>query len=304
MAAITAALVAQLRERTGLGMMECKKALTETDGDLEAAIELLRKKGTKDRGERVAGEGLVMAYVSDDAKTGVLVELNSETDFVARNDDFKSLARALALKTANSSANTVEALLAEAHDDASAADKTVQGAINAAINRIGEKIELGRFVRFTAPEGGHVTAYVHSTTGAGSEGGRVGVLIETTGDASGNVGREVAMHVSFAKPRFLRDEDIDPTVLAKEREIITAQADADPKMAGKPEAAKSSMIEGRIRKFKGEIVLLDQPYVRDDKKTISQLVKETPGAAITRFARFEVGETTPGSGVSAPKVGE
>ncbi|MEI6431204.1 MAG: translation elongation factor Ts, partial [bacterium] len=116
MAAITAQLVAQLRERTGLGMMECKKALTETEGDLDAAIELLRKKGTKDRGERVAGEGIVMAHVSDDGKTGVLVELNSETDFVARNDDFKALARALAMKAANSHAETVEELLAEAHD--------------------------------------------------------------------------------------------------------------------------------------------------------------------------------------------
>jgi elongation factor Ts len=295
MAAVTAALVAQLRERTGLGMMECKRALTETDGDLESAVELLRKKGTKDRGERVAGEGLVMAHVSDDGKTGVLVELNSETDFVARNEDFKSLARALAQKAANSHAETVEQLLAEAHEDANLADPTVAGAINAAINRIGEKIVLGRFTRFTAPANGHVTAYVHSTSGSGNDGGRVGVLIETTGANTEQLGREVAMHISFAKPKYLSENDIDAAVLAKEREIVTAQAAEDPKMTGKPEAARNAMIEGRLKKFKGEIALLSQPYIRDDKKTIAQLAGDTAGATITRFARFEVGESAPKS---------
>jgi len=293
MAAITAALVAQLRERTGLGMMDCKKALNETDGDLEAAIELLRKKGTKDRGDRVAGEGLIMAHVSDDGKTGALVEMNSETDFVAKNDDFKALATALAMKAANSHAESVDALLTEAHDDASAAEKTVGGAINAAINRIGEKIQLGRFVRYTAPENGHVTAYVHSTSGSGNDGGRVGVLVETTGPNTEQLGREIAMHISFAKPKFLSEADIDPAVLAKERDIIVAQANEDPKMAGKPDAAKNAMIEGRVKKFKGEIALLSQPYIRDEKKTIAQLVAETPGAAVTRIARFEVGENAP-----------
>ncbi len=292
MAAITAALVAELRARTDRPMMECKKALTETDGDLEAALDLLRKKGVKPR-DRVAGEGLVLAHVSDDGKTGALLELNSETDFVARNDDFKALGRALAQKAANSHAETVEALLAEAHEDADLADPTVAGAINAAINRIGEKIELGRFVRFTAPADGHVVAYVHSTTGGSAEGGRVGVLVETLGANTDQVGREVAMHISFAKPKFLSEGDIDPDVLAKEREIITAQANEDPKMAGKPEAAKTAMIEGRIKKFKGEIALLSQPYIRDDKKTITQLLSETPGASVTRFARFEVGENAP-----------
>ena len=291
--AVTAALVAQLRERTGLGMMECKRALTETDGDIEAAVELLRKKGTKDRGERVAGEGLVMAHVSDDGKTGVLLEMNSETDFVARNDDFKALARALAQKAANSHAETVEALLAEAHEDADLADPTVAGAINAAINRIGEKIVLGRFVRFAAPENGLVTAYVHNTSGSGNDGGRVGVLVETTGANTEQVGREIAMHISFAKPRYLNESEVDAATLAHEREIVAAQAENDPKMVGKPDAAKNALIEGRIKKFLGEIVLLNQPYVRDDKKTVAQLVGETPGASVTRFARFEIGEAAP-----------
>lgn len=295
MAAITAALVAQLRERTGLGIMECKRALSETDGELEAAVDLLRKKGTKDRGERVAGEGLIMGHVSPDGRTGVLMELNSETDFVARNEDFKALARALAQKAANSHAETVEQLLAEAHEDADLADATVAGAINAAINRIGERIVLGRFVRFTAPENGLITAYVHSTSGGSSEGGRVGVLVETTGANTAQLGREVAMHISFAKPKYLTENDIDPQVLAKEGEIISAQAAEDPKMAGKPEAARAAMVEGRLKKFKGEIALLSQPYIRDDKKTIAQLAGDTPGASVTRFARFEVGESAPKS---------
>jgi|GEM_PF-262394 translation elongation factor Ts len=289
MAAITAALVAQLRERTGLGMMECKKALTQTDGDLEAAVELLRKKGVKDRGDRVAGEGIVVAHVSEDAKTGVLVELNSETDFVAKNEDFQTLARSLALKAANSQAETVEALLAEAHDDAELADKTVAGAINAAINRIGEKIELGRFVRFQAQEGGLITSYVHTTTGAG---GKIGVLVETTGtNGDPTLGREVAMHISFAKPKALTEADVDQEALAKEREIITAQTEAQ--MAGKPEQARNSAIEGRVRKYLSEIVLMNQPYIRDDKKTVGAIVKEHAGAQIVRFARFEVGENAP-----------
>lgn len=295
MAAITAALVAQLRERTGLGIMECKRALSETDGELEAAVDLLRKKGTKDRGERVAGEGLIMGHVSPDGRTGVLMELNSETDFVARNEDFKALARALAQKAANSHAETVEQLLAEAHEDADLAEATVAGAINAAINRIGERIVLGRFVRFTAPENGLITAYVHSTSGGSSEGGRVGVLVETTGANTAQLGREVAMHISFAKPKYLTENDIDPQVLAKEGEIISAQAAEDPKMVGKPEAARAAMVEGRLKKFKGEIALLSQPYIRDDKKTIAQLAGDTPGASVTRFARFEVGESAPKS---------
>jgi elongation factor Ts len=284
-------MVAQLRERTGLGMMECKKALTETDGDLEAAIDLLRKKGTKDRGERVAGEGLVMGYVTPDAKTGVLVELNSETDFVARNEDFKALARALAAKAADSHAETVEALLAEAHEDAELEDKTVRGAINAAINRIGEKIQLGRFVRYHASENGQVAAYIHSTSGSGLDGGRVGVLVETAGDASGSLGKDVAMHISFAKPRFLSESDVDADVVAKERAIITEQTNEDPRLQGKPDAAKNAAIEGRVKKFFSEIVLLNQPYVREDKKTVSQIVADTKGASIVRFARFEVGES-------------
>lgn len=286
MAAITAGLVAQLRERTGLGMMECKKALGETDGDLEAAIELLRKKGTKDRGERVAGEGVVMAYVAADATVGALVELNSETDFVARNDDFKALARALAQAAVTSGSGTTEALAGQSVDGTA-----VTELIADATKRIGEKIVLGRVARFEAAAGNTVTAYIHNPGGAGSEGGRIGVLVETSG-AGPDLGREVAMHVSFAKPRYRTADEVSADVLDKERAIIAEQTAADPKMVGKPEAAINAAVQGRLKKFLGEIVLVDQPYIRDDKQTVGQLAKSA-GGAIARFVRFEVGEGAP-----------
>jgi elongation factor Ts len=286
MAAITAGLVAQLRERTGLGMMECKKALTETDGDLEGAIELLRKKGTKDRGERVAGEGLVMAAVS--GNRAALVELNSETDFVARNEDFKALARSLADLAATTGTGTVDGLLAQSIDGTG-----VGALIEDAVKRIGEKIVLGRVALLEAGEGSTLVSYVHNPGGSGSEGGKIGVLVETAG-ADANLGREVAMHVSFAKPRFLAESDVDTAFLDKEREIVLEQTKNDPKMVGKPEAAVNSAVQGRMRKVLGEIVLLNQPYVRDDKKTVGQLAKDA-GGEIRRYVRFEVGENAPKS---------
>lgn len=285
MAAITAGLVAQLRERTGLGMMECKKALGETDGDLEAAIELLRKKGTKDRGERVAGEGVVMGFVTEDATVGALVELNSETDFVARNEDFKALARSLAETAATTGSDSTAALAEQSIDGTQ-----VSELISDAVKRIGEKIVLGRVARFEASAGNTVTAYIHNPGGAGSEGGRIGVLVENSGGDS--LGREVAMHVSFAKPRYLTADEVSADVLDKERTIIAEQTANDPKMVGKPEAAINAAVQGRLRKFLGEIVLVDQAYIRDDKQTVGQLAKAS-GGAIARFVRFEVGEGAP-----------
>lgn len=285
MATISAGLVAQLRERTGLGMMECKKALTETDGDLEGAIDLLRKKGTKDRGERVAGEGLIMAFV--DGGAAALVELNSETDFVARNEDFKDLARNLARLAATSGSGTVDALLGLQVDGT-----PVSGLIDDAVKRIGEKIVLGRVALFQGGAGNSLIAYVHNPGGSGNEGGKIGVLVETTG--SEELGREVAMHISFAKPRYLSEEDVDAATLEKEREIVLEQTKNDPKMVGKPDAAVNAAVQGRLRKFLGEIVLLNQPYVRDDKKTVGQLAKDA-GGQIVRYVRFEVGENAPKS---------
>ncbi len=290
MAQITAATVAQLRERTGLGMMECKKALTETDGDVEAAVDFLRKKGVKDRGDRVAGEGIVMSHVSADGRTGVLVELNAETDFVARNDDFKGLVRQLVTKLAELPHGEVPATK-DAFLSLSLEDGTVADAIKTAVQRIGEKIELGRFARFDAPEGNVVVAYIHSTTGSGADGGRRGVLVETTG-ADTTLGKEVAMHISFSKPQFLNEAEVPAEILEKEREIAMAQAENDPKMAGKPANIIESMVTGRVRKELEARVLLKQPYIREPSKSIENLAKEA-GAQVVRFARFEVGENVP-----------
>lgn len=281
MAAITAGMVAQLRERTGLGMMECKKALTETDGDLEAAVELLRKKGVKDKGDRVAGEGLVLAYLTDGGTDGALIELNSETDFVARNDDFKGLGRLLAEKTAVSKAGSPEELLA---------DPGLKAFYDETVRTIGEKIVFSRFTRFNAAPGNTLVTYVHNPNGPQSEGGKVGVIIELTGENVADLGRDIAMHISFAKPRFLNESDVDAATVAKETEILTEQTKQDPKMAGKPEQVITGAVQGRLKKFLGEIVLLNQPYIRDDKKTVGQYVKETPGASIVRFTCYQVGE--------------
>ena len=279
--AVTAAMVGQLRERTGLGMMECKKALTETDGDLEAAVELIRKKGGKDKGDRVAGEGLILAYVADGGKEGALIELNSETDFVARNDDFKALGRLLAEKAATGSATTPEEILA---------DPGLKAFFDESVRKIGEKIVFSRIAKFAAGPGATLVSYIHNTSGPQTDGGRIGVLVEIAGEGVEELGREVAQHISFAKPKFLSETEVDPTVLAKETALIEAQTKEDPKLQGKPEAAIQGAISGRVKKFLGEVVLLNQPYIRDDKKSVAQYVAETKGASISRYACFQVGE--------------
>ncbi|MGC4046041.1 MAG: translation elongation factor Ts [Armatimonas sp.] len=278
---MTAAMVGQLRERTGLGMMECKKALTETDGDLEAAVELLRAKGVKDRGDRVAGEGLILAYIADGGKEGALIELNSETDFVARNDDFKALGRLLAEKAATSSAATPDEVLA---------DPGLKAYYEEAVRKIGEKVVFSRLQKFVAGEGAQLVSYVHNTSGPQTDGGKIGVLVEIVGDAE--LGREIAQHISFARPKALSEAEVSPELLAKETAIIHEQTANDPKLQGKPEAAINSAVQGRVRKFLGEIVLLNQAYVRDDKKTVSQLLSEGK-SSINRYAVFQVGENAP-----------
>jgi elongation factor Ts len=279
--AVTAAMVAQLRERTGLGMMECKKALTETDGDLEAAVELLRAKGVKDRGDRVAGEGIILAHIADGGKEGALIELNSETDFVARNDDFKALGRLLAEKAATTGASTPDEILA---------DPGLKAYFDEAVRKIGEKVVFSRLVKFTAGEGASLVSYVHNTSGPQTDGGKIGVLVEIVGDAE--LGREIAQHISFAKPKCLSEADVPADLLAKETAIIQEQTANDPKLVGKPEAAVNGAIQGRVKKFLGEIVLLNQAYVRDDKKTVGQLLTEGK-SSVNRYACFQVGEAAP-----------
>ncbi|MDX1934561.1 MAG: translation elongation factor Ts [Capsulimonadales bacterium] len=296
MAAITASLVNELRQLTGAGMMQCKAALTEAEGDLQKAREILRiKLGKKAEGrlERQASEGAVFARISADRRIGVIIELNSETDFVARNDQFKALGQSLVEKLLSYAAGTVpadqDAFLADTMEEG----KTVAAYINDAAAPIGEKVALGRFERFGAPEGNAVAAYVHNPGGSGDDGGRIGVLVELTGadaDALSTLGREIALHIASSNPQYLAEGDVEPAMIEKEREIARAQAAEDPKMAGKPAQAIESMVNGRVRRFLEETVLLKQAYVRDPAKTVEAIVKETAGAGIVRFVRFKVGE--------------
>ena len=296
MAAVTAQMVGQLREKTGAGMMQAKKALVEADGDMDAAVTIIRKtsKGkVEGRSDRAAAEGIVVSLVNENKTVGVLVELNSETDFVARNEAFRALARQVAQKVAAYAPGQVpkdnDALLADATNGATLADTITEAA-----GRIGEKIVLGRFERFGTPEGNVVGAYVHNPGGSGDEGGKIGVLVEATGaDAAAltTLTREIALHIASANPMYLAESDVAPGILDKESEIALAQAQADPKMAGKPQQVLDNVVKGRVRKFLEDTVLLKQAYVRDPAKTIEQLVKETNGASIVRFVRFRVGET-------------
>lgn len=297
MAAVTAQMVGQLREKTGAGMMQAKKALVEADGDMDAAVTIIRKtsKGkVEGRSDRAAAEGLVVSVVNENKTVGVLVEMNSETDFVARNEDFRSLARQVAQQIAAYAPGQVpkdnESLLA----DTASVGASLSETITEAAGRIGEKIALGRFERFGAPAGNVVGAYVHNPGGSGDEGGKIGVLVEATGGdeaALTTLTREIALHIASANPMYLAESDVEPGILDKESEIALAQAQADPKMAGKPQQVLDNVVKGRVRKFLEDTVLLNQAYVRDPAKTVGQLVKETNGASVVRFVRFRVGET-------------
>jgi elongation factor Ts len=279
MAEITAKLVSQLREETGAGMMDCKKALTEANGDIEEARTILRKKGASKAGakseSRTASEGIVDAYVSESGGVGVLLELNCETDFVARNDAFRVLAHELSRQVAD--AGTEYGSVA----DLLGATSTTAGA-------------EGKSTANTA-----VGAYIHKTDY------KTGVLVEVAADkelesydALTQLARDVAMHIAATRPQYLNPDEVPVELLEKEREIARAKQDADPSWANKPDAAKTSMIEGQVRKYLEQSVLVEQAYVRDPsgKQKIKGLVAETGksvGASvkITRFTRFRVGET-------------
>ncbi|GAB4459568.1 MAG: translation elongation factor Ts [Armatimonadaceae bacterium] len=297
MAEITAAAIAKLREQTGAGMMQCKQALVEANGDMEEAKVILRKKlgdkAAKRGAERTAAEGLVLAKIGESRTTGAMLELNCESDFVAKNDDFKNLGRTLLAKLMSFEAGSApadrEAFLAADHEG-----KTVEAYINEAAGPIGEKVALGRFVRFDAPEGNTVALYVHNPGGSGEEGGKIGALVELTGADSAalsTLGKDVAQHITAANPQYLTEGDVEEAILDKEREIARDQAANDPKMAGKPEKAIEAMVNGRVRKFLEETVLLKQAYVRDPAKSIEAVVSDVPGATLVRFVRFRVGET-------------
>lgn len=271
MANITASMVKELRERTGLGMMDCKKALAEADGDMDKAIEDLRKasglKAAK-KASRVAAEGVVLTKIAEDGNYGVILEVNSETDFVARDDNFIAFAeQAMEQAFANRDAD-VAALL----------DAGLEDARQALVQKIGENINLRRVERvaFDDANVGIVESYVH--------GGRIGVLIALRGGDEA-LARDVAMHIAAVNPMCVRAEDVPEDVLAKESEIYSAQA----RESGKPEEIIEKMISGRLQKFIAEVSLLEQGFVKDPDTKVGDLLKES-GADIVKFVRFEVGE--------------
>ncbi|MDT5351273.1 MAG: elongation factor Ts [Mycobacterium sp.] len=270
MANYTAADVKRLRELTGAGMLDCKNALVETDGDFDKAVEALRIKGAKDvgkRAERATAEGLVAA------KDGALIELNSETDFVAKNAEFQALANEIVAAAAASKAADVDALKA-----AKAGDTTVEEAIAALSAKIGEKLELRRATFFD----GTVETYLHKR--AADLPPAVGVLVEYTG-AGAEAAHAVALQIAALKARYLSRDDVPADIVASERRIAEETAKAE----GKPEQALPKIVEGRLNGFFKDAVLLEQPSVSDNKKTVKALLDEA-GVTVTRFVRFEVGQ--------------
>jgi elongation factor Ts len=272
--AITAALVKELRERTGAGMMECKAALVEANGDIEAAIEAMRKSGqakAAKKSGRTAAEGVVMIEVAADGKNGVMVEINCETDFVAKDSNFLEFAEAVTAAALNSSAADAEALAGQTLADGG----TVDAAREALIAKIGENVQVRRLVRFDGAEGA-LHSYRHGV--------RIGVVVELVGGDE-SLGRDIAMHIAASNPMCLSADQVPAATLDKEREIFKAQA-LD---SGKPEAIVEKMIEGRVRKFLEEVTLLGQPFVKNPDQTVAQLLKQA-GAEVRRFTRLEVGE--------------
>jgi elongation factor Ts len=274
--AVTAEAVKALRERTGAGMMECKKALVEAAGDLEAAAEAMRKAGlakADKKAGRIAAEGVIAIERSADGRSAAIVEVNSETDFVAREKDFQAFAAdvaklALAVRPADF-ATLLEARLPSG--------QTVEEARRALIARIGENIGVRRYevVTSSAP----LSTYLH--------GSRIGTIVAVEGGEAA-LGHDLAMHVAAINPQYLSPADVPAEQVEKEREIIVAQAANDPKLQGKPKDVLVKASEGKLRKFLGEITLLGQPFVKDDKQTVEQVLKQAK-ASVQRFVRFEVG---------------
>jgi len=276
MAAVTADLVRQLRERTGAGMMECKKSLVETSGDLEAAAELMRKQGlakADKKASRVAAEGVIATAATDDGKSAVLVEVNSETDFVARGDDFTAFANEVAALALSAKPADIVALSGLKLPSG----ETVDEKRRALIAKIGENISVRRFERVESS--GQLGSYLHGT--------RIGTLVALEGgDAA--LARDLAMHVAASNPSYLAAADVPADAVAKERGIRVEMLKNDEKNRGKPEAILVKIVEGGLNKWLGEITLLGQPFVKDDKVTIDKLLKGA-GAKVTRYARLEVG---------------
>ena len=292
MANITSQMVKELREMTQAGMMDCKKALVEADGDMDKAVEWLREKGlaaAAKKAGRIAAEGVVASYITDDAKVGVVVEVNCETDFVAKTDNFINFSKNVAKHIALANPADVDALMAQKFvDDES---KTITDLVSDATVSIGEKISIRRFARYETDKGA-VESYIHM-------GGKIGVLLLVENDNADSIANEtfktfyhdVALQIAAAKPSYVKKEEVPAENLAKEREILRAQALNE----GKPEKIVDKMVDGRIQKYYKEVCLVEQPFVKDGDKSIAQLTAEVAkeiGANINivSFERFERGE--------------
>ena len=272
---VTAALVKELRERTGAGMMDCKKVLTETDGDLEKASELLRERGiakAAKKSGRVAAEGMVEAYISEDGKVGAIVEVNSETDFVAKNQEFRTFVMDIAKQIVKNNPKTVEDLLQEPATFEEG--KTVNEALIGKIATIGENISIRRFARFETTDG-LIEKYIHGD-------GKIAVLVNMT-SGSKELAKDVCMQIAAARPEYVSRDQVPAERLEKEKEILKAQTMNE----GKPEAIAEKIVMGRINKFYEEICLVDQEFVKDSSQKVSNILKD---AKVVEFARFETGE--------------
>jgi len=270
--AITASLVKQLRERTGSGMMECKKALVETDGDIDAAAELMRKSGAAKadkKAGRVAADGAIKAIVTEDQKTAAILEINSETDFVAKDDNFQSFAG----EVLQALLQQKPASVAELSGLSLVSGQTVEEARQALIGKVGENIQVRRFEIIESDRG--IASYLH--------GSRIGVLVDSS--AESDMARDIAMHIAAVNPQFVDKSAIPAEFVEKEKDILVAQAQD----SGKPPEIIEKMIQGRLNKFLAEITLIEQPFVKDPDQTVGKLLTSA-GASISGFIRYEVGE--------------
>lgn len=293
MADITAAMVKELREMTGAGMMDCKKALNETSGNMDEAVEFLRKNGqakAEKKAGRIAAEGLCMVVMKDD-KTAAVVEVNSETDFVAKNADFQAYVAAVANQAVESDAADMDAFMAENWNEDTS--KSVKEALVEKIAVIGENLNIRRFEKVVAKEG-CVVSYVHG-------GGRIGVIVEAATDVVNDAVKEaltnIAMQVAALAPKYVSTEEVSEEYKAHEKEILMAQIAADPKMAGKPEKVIEGAVIGRLNKELKEVCLLEQVYVKaeDGKQTVAQYIAQvakdnSANLSVKKFVRFETGE--------------
>lgn len=272
MAQITAAMVKELRELTGAGMMDCKKALTETNGDKQKAIDFLREKGiakAAKKAGRIAAEGVVAAFVDEAAKVGAVVEVNCETDFVANTDKFHALADKVAKHIMAENPADMDALNASMLDGKSVADF-----IKEAIANIGEKIDIRRFARYET-KAGRIASYIHM-------GGKIGVLVELSGGTA-ELGKDISMQIAAANPACVNRSQVDPAALEHEREVLKKQALEE----GKPEKIVEKMVEGRINAYYKEVCLLEQPFVKEPKQSVEKVLG---GVEVARFVRYQLGE--------------